>query len=179
MPEDQLLENLGLSSLFNHYNLGGISFVTLGARGEKHAHKHFMFDRVQLKWLEDTLGNIPHPVVILSHFPLVDFDLRENRWFDTTPETCFPINKDEVVEIITRSGRVPLVLQGHAHEFNHTIKDGTSYVTLQSVIESDSPSSQPSGSYAVLFSFSGSLKLHCFGQPRRDLEWGTPQSRKH
>jgi hypothetical protein len=137
---------MGPSALFNQYNLGGLSFITLGARGVAHAHKHFMFDRVQLRWLEDTLENIPYPVVILSHFPLVDFDLRGNRWFDTTPETCFPINKDEVVEILARSGRVPLVLQGHAHQFNHTIKNGTSYITLQSVIESDSASSQPSGS---------------------------------
>src|SRR5690606_8989325 len=89
----------------------------------------------QLEWLEHDLRQTQLASVVCVHHPLSDCDLEGNRWFAAAPHICRVAERKAFRRVIEGSGKVLLVLNGHAHWNHLDIIAGVPYVTQQSPIE--------------------------------------------
>ena len=100
-----------------YFNYGGFLFISLDSTKAS-------FSEESLEFLKETLNKFPQsPKVIFTHVPL--FDPRDSE------KDHALLNKTQSTEIISMitNQNVKLVLSGHIHYFNHTIKNGINFVT--------------------------------------------------
>ncbi|MCC6213298.1 MAG: metallophosphoesterase [Polyangiaceae bacterium] len=136
--------------LFRSWDAGGVHFAAL--RSVERKDRDVRLPREQVDWLADDLRRAAWPSVVLVHHPLGELDLAANRWFARAPHLCRIAERREVRGVIEASGKVALVLNGHAHWNHLDVCGGIPYVTLQSVVENldeDAPG-RPARAYAVV-----------------------------
>ncbi len=100
-----------------YFNYGGYLFISLDSTKASFSEKG-------LKFLEVILNKFPNiPKVIFTHMPL--FDPRGND------NDHALLNKTQSTQILSMIANynVKLVLSGHIHYFNHTVKNGTHFLT--------------------------------------------------
>ena len=86
----------------------------------------------ELDWLRQDLAATSLPTVVFVHQPLdVAFELEAGG-----PPVS---NHTEVQTLLSESGRVIAVFQGHSHENRHTVVDGIHYVTFAAMVDRDVP----------------------------------------
>lgn len=110
-----------------HFELGGYGFVCIDANfrpdGPEYDRGNFTWEEAAvseegLDWLRGRLAASLLPVIILSHQRI-------------DKECTFAVRNHEAVrEMISLSGKVKAVIQGHNHEDDLIQIDGTSYYTL-------------------------------------------------
>jgi 3',5'-cyclic-AMP phosphodiesterase len=104
-----------------------------------------------LIWLEETLKNAKHPVVIFSHQPLHGQWLEGNPYFESAyREHASAKGSDVARQIIEQSTKVRLCVSGHAHWFDHRIVNSIPYVTLLGPTESHWSNGEACGAWALL-----------------------------
>lgn len=86
-------------------------------------------DATQLEWLKQDLAQTPLPTVVLAH---ANLDPRDT---DGAPDAHVVKNHEEARRILTQSGKVKLVLQGHCHTGYKSVLHGIPYLTLRAVVE--------------------------------------------
>lgn len=136
--------------LFRSWDTGGVHFVAL--RSVERKDRDVRLPREQREWLVDDLRRAASPSVVLIHHPLGDMDLEGNRWFARAPHLCRVAERREVRAALAESGKVVLVLNGHAHWNHLDVCDGIPYVTLQSLVENldDDAPGRPARAHAVI-----------------------------
>lgn len=121
----------------------------------------------QVQWLKQRLASEGPPVVIFVHHALADQDLTGN-YFEKIPHRGLIANRSEVRKIISESGRVVAVVNGHLHWNHFDIHDGIPYVTVQSTIEDAFGDGTPPESFAIMRLKDTTVEVEIFGaQPER------------
>lgn len=89
----------------------------------------------QLDWLRADLAATSLPAIVLVHHPASELRLDGNRWFEHAPHICRIAERRQLRRVISDSGKVLAVFNGHAHWNHLDLCDGVPYVTLQSLTE--------------------------------------------
>lgn len=138
------------------FDLGGVHFVILDAcftaQMEPYGRNNFVWHDsnlppAQIGWLEKDLKRTKFPVVVMIHQRL-DLD-RPNKYAVK--------QSDKVREILEKSGKVRLVLQGHSHKNELTKVKDIPYATLAAMVEG---AGVENGAYSLLRFFDdGAIRL--------------------
>jgi hypothetical protein len=79
------------------------------------------------------------PAIVFTHIPLDNGSMKGNFYFEKAypQHAAYPESQGEAIrDVIERSGKVILCLNGHAHWNAYHAIDGVHYVTLPSLTES-------------------------------------------
>jgi len=101
--------------------------------------KGFTLDASALEWLKKDLQAAALPTVLFTHLPLDNGSMKGNYYFEkVNPHHAgYSENEGEVIrDVIERSGKVILCVNGHAHWNAYHGIDGIHYVTIPSLIDS-------------------------------------------
>ncbi len=135
LSTDEICSFLNLDSLFYSFDVGEFHFIILYSDTHTPIKYPASIPQNQVSWLQEDLAKTTKPTVVFTHFSLADQDLAGNPWFYRQPDNCFLGNRTEVRRILSNSGNVVAVLNGHLH-WNHIDQhDGIPYITIQSAVE--------------------------------------------
>ncbi len=87
--------------------------------------------------------------IIFTHFSAADLNLTGQFWFEDAPDQALLANRAEVRDVL-ESHDVTMAMNGHVHWNNHTVHNGISYITIQSLIENATGDGEPAGAWAVV-----------------------------
>lgn len=102
-----------------------------------------------LDWLDRDLAAARRPAIVLTHFSAADLDLTGQFWFENSPDKAVLANRTEVRAVL-ESHNVAMVLNGHIHWNNHTVHNGISYITIQSLVENAACDGRPAAAWALI-----------------------------
>ena len=149
LSQKKLREMLKYEKLYYSFDSGDFHFVVLFASSKDHSDIHI--DEAQRKWLMNDLESTAKPCMVFVHHPIDEQDLTDNFWYEKNPEKCFVEERQEVREILARSGKVRVVFSGHVYQNNLEEHDGVRYVSIQSLVRNMSKASKtPSESFAIV-----------------------------
>ena len=102
-----------------------------------------------LEWLDRDLAAADLPTIVFTHFSAADLDLTGQFWFEDTPDEAMLVNRAEVRAVLESHG-VAMFLNGHVHFNDHTVHNGISYVTVQSLVENATGDDRPAAAWALI-----------------------------
>jgi 3',5'-cyclic AMP phosphodiesterase CpdA len=149
--DHELVRAWGTSGeLYYSFDHGEYHFVVL--RTVERRELDVCLPQEQLSWLKDDLRRTERKTIVAMHHSAADQDVTGNLWFERAPQLALVRNRNEVREVLSQSGKVMLVMNGHLH-WNHVdLHDGIPYVTVQSLtenIDEDAPG-RPAEALAVV-----------------------------
>ena len=71
---------------------------------------------------------------MFTHFSAADLNLTGQFWFEDAPDQALLANRAEVRDVL-ESHDVAMAMNGHLHWNDHTVHNGISYITIQSLVE--------------------------------------------
>ena len=157
LTHDQLLAISGEAALNSSFDLGGWHLVRLHSTATftpagPHGSEHGLVGRVtpeHLDWLDRDLAMADRPAIVFTHFSAAEIDLAGQFWFEDSPDEALLANRAEVRAIL-ESHNVAMVLNGHVHWNNHTVHNGISYITIQSLVENATGDGEPAAAWALI-----------------------------
>jgi len=164
LSKEEFLAAVGQEETYYSFDLGGFHFVIVDAEyndpaGDDYDH---VFMRVkcripqhELEWMRDDLGGTDLPTIVCVHQP---FDSE----FDATAGGPPVVNNDEVREMLSASGVVIAVLQGHDHENRYAEIDGIHYVTFAAMVDHTEPT-PPTYARMTLDADTRTIRIDGFG----------------
>jgi len=141
LSKDEFLAGIGQAPSYRSFDHAGLHIVLLDAQyndpGEEDYDHVFMRVKCripahQLAWLRDDLAATALPTIVCVHQPL-------DSEFDATAGGPPVVNREEVRTILSDSGVVIAVFQGHDHENRHAEIDGIHYVTFAAMVDHTEP----------------------------------------
>lgn len=141
LSKETFLAAVERDARYYSFDLGGFHFVILDAEyndpaGDDYDH---VFMRVkcripqhELDWLTDDLAQTDLPTIVSVHQPL-------DSEFDPNAGGPPVVNNAEVRQLLSESGVVIAVFQGHDHENRHREIDGIHYVTFAAMVDHTEP----------------------------------------
>jgi 3',5'-cyclic AMP phosphodiesterase CpdA len=132
---------VGREAKYYSFDLAGFHFVILDAEyndpGEDDYDHVFMrvkclIPQHELDWLRDDLARTDLPTIVCVHQPL-------DSEFDPNAGGPAVVNNAEVRGLLSESGFVIAVFQGHDHENRYTAIDGIHYVTFAEMVDHTEP----------------------------------------
>lgn len=146
LSKKDFLNTVGQESSFSSRDVNGWHIVTLDAchRKDEVSYDKGNYDwtdteipEAQREWLQSDLERTENPTIVFVH-QRIDLD---------KPSPYAVHSAIKVREILSKSGRVAAVFQGHSHTNEHKKIDGVDYVTLGAMVEG---SGEENNSYSVL-----------------------------
>jgi len=136
-PRDRFQRLFGPT--YYSFDLGRVHYVTLDGcqvnpQAEGYKNVEGRLSPRELHWLAEDLRHIPEGMttIVAIHIPLVS-DYAERRGTTAAKVPYWIVsNADEVVDVLARHG-VALVLQGHLHENQRSMRKGIEFVESISV----------------------------------------------
>jgi 3',5'-cyclic AMP phosphodiesterase CpdA len=132
----------------------------------------------QIAWLKEDLARSSLPCVVLMHHPASDMRLDGNRWFEKRPHVCRVAERRAVQRVISESGKVVAVFNGHVHWNHFDWVRGVPYITVQSLVENldDDAPGRAAAAHAVVDLDARRLVVHVTGAEnvRYQVELGAP-----
>jgi 3',5'-cyclic AMP phosphodiesterase CpdA len=172
LSKEEFLEGTGASSATASFDAGLYHIVILDAQYDKKGndlgHAGWVVQgnipQAQLDWLSNDLSATDLPTIVCVHQPLdVDFDLLSGG-----PTV---VNAEAVKAILSESGVVIAVLQGHEHKNAYSLIDGIHYVTFEGLLDRTEPT-PPSWAMVTLDPASRTITVRGEGnQADLDLEY--------
>jgi len=140
LSKPEVLSALGLEIGFYSFDLGGYHFVILDAEfnPDETDYDHVfmrtkgMIPAVELDWLVADLAATELPTIVCVHQPL-------DAEFEAIAGGPPIVNHVDVQQLLSSSGVVIAVLQGHDHENRYTEIDGIHYVTFDAMVDHTEP----------------------------------------
>jgi len=166
LTKDEFLSGVGQTESFYSFDSGGIHFVVLDScfrtDGVPYGRKNSRWDDANVPgderdWLRADLEKGDAPVIVFAHQRLDDGKSHAVK------------NAADVRKLLEASGRVRLVLQGHAHKNDHQEIAGIHYVTLVAMVEGASPDEN---GYSIMDVMrEGSIRITGF-RKQKNYDWG-------
>lgn len=150
LSEDELRSLLGLDRLHYSFDIGDFHIAVLFSKTLSRKPGRIAVPPEQVDWLREDLAEARKPTVVFLHHSLADQDLTGNSWFEGLPEKCLVANRRQIRELLSASGKVIAVVNGHLHWNRLDVHDGIPYMTLQSLVENSGRDGLPSHAYGVL-----------------------------
>ncbi len=135
LTKAEFLERVNVPSLRYSFDVGGFHFVILDAqfrpdgsdRGMEFWYMPGTLPSSELDWLRDDLNSSELPTIVFIHQRLdVAYEFRHGG-----PQIT---NYLEVRDLLTGTGNVVAVFQGHDHEGGYSFLDGIHYVTFNGLL---------------------------------------------
>lgn len=104
----------------------------------------FTIDEEQLAWLEQDLNSTRLPTIVYLHTPCDETDLSDNYYHSMNPARYFVADRVRLRSLFEKSGKVSLVVHGHAHFYRNCDINGIKYLTIPSFLENDT-TGRPTG----------------------------------
>ncbi len=149
--ENEKIMNLSFGSY--SFESNGVTFVIWNANTCGYAQNGFTLPHNDIDWLEKELLKISYPCVIFTHAPLDSGGMTGNFYFENAPMNYAgypPIEAAKAREVIERSGKVVLCVNGHTHWNKYQCIDGIHYVTIPSLTETFCTYPKPHAAWAEL-----------------------------
>lgn len=172
LSKEEFLAAVDGDAKYYSFDLEGFHFVVLDAEyndpGEDDYDHVFMrvkcrIPQHELDWLRDDLSGTDLPTIVCVHQP---FDSE----FDATAGGPAVVNNAEVRQLLSESGIVIAVFQGHDHENRHAEIDGIHYVTFAAMVDHTEPA-PPTWAQVTLDLESRTITIEGFGL-QNDWELG-------
>lgn len=177
------VESLGYDFSTRVENIGGFDFVFWNADTHLDLEKGFSLKEEDFKSLEKTLENASYPTVICSHVPLNNGSMEGNFYFNKKAyphHAYYPDEQgDRLREIIERSGKVVLCLNGHAHWNAYGCIDGIHYVTIPSLTEMFLTHPKPTSAWALLEIEDNTANIEIFGNAPMQYSLNLKKDQSH
>jgi len=164
IPDNENLMQRSFAS--NSIDMNGFHLIFWNANVKLDYEKGFSLPDIDLDWLRSDLVATELPSIIFTHVPLDNGSMKGNFYFEkkypllgTYPETQGKAIRD----VIERSGKVILCLNGHAHWNAYHGIDGTHYITIPSLTESFTSWPHPNEAFARLH-IGDSIEIEVFGR---------------
>jgi len=157
LAELSLSENedaLQCSLLSNSLDKNGRHLVFWNTNPKLDIEKGFALAPEDLDWLRQDLAATSLPTVIFTHLPLDNGSMKGNFYFEKVypHHAGYPEYQGEALrDVIERSGKVILCMNGHAHWNAYHCIDGIHYVTIPSLIETCTTWPNANEAYVRLF----------------------------
>ena len=172
LSKEEFIERVDATSTYHSFDVGAYHIVILDAQYSKKendlGHAGWVVQgnipQAQLDWLSEDLAATDLPTIVCVHQPLdVDFDLLSGG-----PAIA---NAEAVKAILSSSGAVVAVFQGHEHENAYSLIDGIHYITFEALVD-HTESVPPSWALVTLDPVSRSITVRGEGtQADLDLEY--------
>jgi len=168
LTEEDIKNILGYNELYYSFDYQDWTFIGLfsqiiGNHTVDITDIKTVIPQKQLKWLKNTLAKTNKKTIIFLHYSLADQDLKDNFWFERDKVNALVTNRKEVRKIITQSGKVKAVFNGHLHWNKQTIHNNIPYYTVQSLIENFNNDGLASKSYTLVTLNKNNLKVEVKG----------------
>ena len=147
-------------------DINGFHLVFWNANDKLDRIKGFSLAPGDLDWLRADLAATELPSLIFSHVPLDNGSMKGNFYFEKAwvHHGAYPETEGEAIrDVIERSGKVILCLNGHAHWNAYHGIDGTHYVTIPSLTESFTTWPHPNEAFASL-RIGETIEIEVFGR---------------
>lgn len=131
-------EILGSSCEKRSIDLEGYHLIFFNTRCYLDQDKGLSFDKADLEWLREDLESTNLPTVLFSHVPLDNGSMTGNFYFERmyAHHAHYPDgDMQDLREIIERSNKVTLCINGHTHWNTYQCINGIHYVTVPSLTE--------------------------------------------
>ena len=102
-----------------------------------------------LDWLDQDLATASLPAIVFTHFSAADLNLTGQFWFEDAPDQALLANRAEVRDVL-ESHDVAMAMNGHLHWNDHTVHNGISYITIQSLVEDATGDGRPADAWALV-----------------------------
>ena len=141
LSKAEFLTAVGQEDAYYSFDLGGFHFVILDAEYNDPDESDFdhVFMRVkcripvaEMEWLANDLAQTDLPTIVCIHQPL-------DAEFDPTAGGPPVVNNVEVRQLLSDSGVVVAVFQGHDHSNLYTNIDDIHYVTFAAMVDHTEP----------------------------------------
>ena len=113
--------------------------------------------KTQLAWLKEELEKAKSAnehVIICNHYPLLPTNDPHNLW-----------NANEVVTLFDKYDNIAVYMNGHNHQGNYAIQNGTHYVNFKGMVETETESA-----YAIVTCYPDRVEIQGYGlEPDRVL----------
>lgn len=140
------------NSLHNH-DIQQIDLYFEKIKGQSNSYRwNSAIGSVQQNWLKQELDSahvLGQKVILFSHMPLRPKDDPHNLW-----------NDHEIIDIIEQSYDVVAFINGHNHAGDHVFKNGTHYITVFGMVDTEI------SSYGILEFYKDSLMLRGYGNQK-------------
>jgi len=165
LSKAEFLAAVGQEESYYSFDLGGYHFVILDAEyndpGEDDYDHVFMrvkcrIPRHELDWLKGDLVETDLPTIVCVHQP---FDSE----FDANAGGPPVVNNEEVRQILSDSGVVIAVFQGHDHENRYAFIDEIHYVTFAAMVDHTDPT-PPTWAYVTVDPGSETITIEGAGE---------------
>lgn len=170
LTKNEFLGDIGQRESHFAFQRAGFHFVILDAcfRSDGEPYGRMNFDWTdsalpseQIRWLEAELASADDPVIVFIHQRLDDAGRYSVK------------NAPLVRQVLERSKRVRVVLQGHSHQNDHQLIEGIHYCTLRAMVEGEG---LENNAYAVL-SLHGDSRVTLEGfQQQTSYAWSPDSS---
>jgi Icc protein len=159
-------ENLMQHSFSSHsIDLEGYHLVFWNADDKLDMVKGFSLGDDDLEWLRNDLAQADLPCIVFTHVPLDNGSMKGNFYFEKAYPLhgAYPEAQGEAIrDVIERSGKVLLCMNGHAHWNAYQSIDGTHYVTIPSLTETFTTFPNINEAYASL-RIGEAIEIEVFG----------------
>ena len=171
LDNGELSELLG-GRLYYSMDIAGFHLIVLFARFITHSEIHV--DREQIEWLKQDLASASKPVIVFSHYAILDQDLKGNFWWEDYPKACFIHERCLLRDIFESCGRVKAVFCGHIHWNRAQAHRGIAYVTIQSLVENLDNRGLCSETFAVCDFSEKGIEIRISGKDPAEFSFGIP-----
>lgn len=172
LSKGEFLAAIGRDERYCSFDLGGFHFVVLDAEyndpGEDDYDHVFMRVKCriplhEIDWLRQDLAETVLPTIVFIHQPL-------DSEFDVNAGGPPVVNNAEVRGLLSGSGVVAAVFQGHDHDNRYQEIDGVHYVTFAAMVDHTDPT-PPTWAQVTLDAASRTITIDGFGL-QSDWEFG-------
>lgn len=166
IPKQDFYAYLDMPDRYYVFDCGGYRCIVLDAClndvREPLPHSEIQWDNCwidpgQIAWLRGELEQAQGQVLIFTHVPFMLEDLR-------TENPHLIRNRDEVMEILSRSGKVRAVFSGHYHDGCFGMCGGIPYITFSAMVISEE------NAYAVVDVTQNEIRVTGFGR-QKSANW--------
>jgi 3',5'-cyclic-AMP phosphodiesterase len=162
---DEQRRLLGKTGDYESRDVKGFHLILLNSQDPTFDGVGGTISEAQLEWLQADLDSSQGPVLVFCHHPLNEQDSSTHWYFGDHSAYALAVNRERARAILARSGRVRAIFHGHMHWNHVTVKDGMSYVTVESLICNGLTGGPPAGCFAeVTTETEGGLRVDVRGR---------------
>lgn len=155
LKEQEIAQMLGYQQMYYSFDHGQFHFIVLSfaITGD---HTRVVKDITaivpleQTNWLKTDLSQTVKPTVVFIHYGLAEDDMKGNFWFANEPDYALISNRQEVRQILEKSGKVKAVFSAHQHWNRMHVHNKIPYFTVTSLIENFNNDGVPTKAYTIV-----------------------------
>lgn len=161
-------ELLGTSLASESVDVNGFHLVFWQAGVHYDRHQGFALSEGDIDWLAQDLAATDLPAIVFTHVPLDGASMTGNYYFEANPHCAQYDETPEIRRVLRDAGNVVLCVAGHVHWNKANTVDGIPYISLQSLTESFTTDSEPTGAWSTI-EIGDDIRWQCYGADPIDM----------